>query len=583
MPTVAELERLRALVDQLLPLARKHRGELIEAEDWNAVVGALIEVARAAVAEGQPDVVPPHEHPDQVTAGWLDPRLRALLTGVGNPATDADLRKVRRDLTGLRERLDRADSALGEVRLRVATVGTELELRQADLTRLDRKVLGAADSRADITDLRTTLRSLQSDVARAVDVGARLEVDGQPLDAAALVARVAAVEALRDRLTRSDGTLLDAGEFDRRLSELSGSRVSAEELKESLAELRQEILDRGAVDRDALLDAARLAGREAAVAQVDTFASSLRGELATGLRGIEPAITTAVARATADLSDRILATARGEIATAVAAGDAAVRAELHGVLNEQLEAVNSRLTAELTGFGDRLGGLVATELEARVPRLLANVEERLKKLETGIRVVDTRVAGIEATQLTDRTRSEEALRSEAKSRTELRTELVRRVDAVEAAVPGRVTAEVDAGRAILRTEITTAVDAARRDLTTTLAGVARQQAATEVQVLSTSIRTDVQSVIRQEIDATLAGVRDSFAQEVTGLRHQIGGLVAAEVTRVTADLPRLVKDQFDAFKPELNRIVDGRIGELRPLRPGGGTIIRGGTILGPNG
>jgi len=574
MPTVAELERLRALVEQLLPLARKRRGELIEAEDWNAVVGALVEVTRAALTTDQPGVVPQHEHPDQVTVGWLDPRLRALVSDGRNPATDSDLRKIRRDLTGLRDRLDRADSALGEVRLRVADVGTQLELRQADLARLDRKVLGAADSRADIADLRTTLRSLEKDVARAVDVGARLEVNGVPLDAAALVARVAEVEKLRARLTRSDGTLLDAGEFDRRLTELAASLVTAETLKTSLADLRKDILDRGAVDRDALLDAARLAGREAALAQVDSLAGTLRGELASGLRGIEPAIATAVARATADLGDRVLATARDEFRTALAEGDTAVRQELRALLKEQLEATNARLSGELSRFADRLGGMVSAELEARVPRLLESVEERLKKLESGIRVIDTRVSAFETAQLADRTRTEEALRGEAKARADLRADLARRIDGVESGLPARITAEVDGARTIMRTELATAVEAARRDLATTLAGVARQQAATEVQVLSTSIRTDVQSVIRQEIEATLAGVRDSLAQEVAGLRHQISGLVAAEVTRVTADLPRLVKEQFEAFKPELTRIVDGRIGELRPVRPIDGIIRR---------
>jgi hypothetical protein len=580
VPTVAELERLKALVDQLLPLTRKRRGELIEAEDWNAVVGALIEVGRAALADEGDATVPLHEHTDQVTIGWLDPRLRGTLTGGGprDPAAEADLRKVRRDLTGLRERVDRADTALGEVRARVTDVGTTLELRQADLTRLDRKVLGAADTRTDIADLRTTLRSLETDVARAVDVGARLEIDGQPLDAAALVARVAEVERLRDRLTRADGTVLDAAEFDRQVAQLSSSLVGADTLTTALAELRADILARGEIDRDAVLDAARSAGREAAVAQMDTLATGLRAELAAGIRGIEPAIATAVARATDDLGDQVLATARAEIATAVRDGDAALRAELEAALASRIRATTDRLSADLEAFGERLGSMVGSELEARIPRMLAPMEERLGKLETSIRVTDGRLGELDAARLVDRTRTEEALRTEARSRTDLRAEVVRRIDAVDAAVPTQVTTAVDAARAILRTELTTAVDAARRDLATSLAAVARQQAATEVQVLSTSVRTDVQSVIRQEIDATLAGVRESLAVEVRGLRQQIGGLVAAEVTRVTADVPRLVRDQFEAFKPELTRIVDGRITEIGK-RP----IGRDGTVLGPSG
>ena len=79
MPTVADLERLDALVKRLVPLADVQRGELIQAQQWNLVVGALIEVARAVLAEEREGHVAAHGHPDQVTPGWLDPRLRTLV------------------------------------------------------------------------------------------------------------------------------------------------------------------------------------------------------------------------------------------------------------------------------------------------------------------------------------------------------------------------------------------------------------------------------------------------------------------------------------------------------------------------
>ena len=76
MPTVAELERLQALVGQLVPLAETQRGELIRAQDWNTVVGALIEVARATLSADATETVPPHEHPDQVRPGCPASRRR---------------------------------------------------------------------------------------------------------------------------------------------------------------------------------------------------------------------------------------------------------------------------------------------------------------------------------------------------------------------------------------------------------------------------------------------------------------------------------------------------------------------------
>jgi hypothetical protein len=42
--------------------------------------------------------------------------------------------------------------------------------------------------------------------------------------------------------------------------------------------------------------------------------------------------------------------------------------------------------------------------------------------------------------------------------------------------------------------------------------------------------------------------------------------VANEVTRVSADIPRLVAAEFEAFRPEINRVVDTRITRLdRPI------------------
>ena len=74
MASTAQLERVRVLVERLAPLSNAQRGELIRADDWNALVSALVDVARALLdptAAG----VPTHEHIDQVTLAWLHPCL----------------------------------------------------------------------------------------------------------------------------------------------------------------------------------------------------------------------------------------------------------------------------------------------------------------------------------------------------------------------------------------------------------------------------------------------------------------------------------------------------------------------------
>src|ERR671930_2580017 len=97
MPTEAEIDRLQGLIAQLAPLAKRASGDLIKSADWDLVVDSLIAVARAQVSE-QVEPVKPHEHSEQVSIGWLDPKLRQLVEGgpLADPAQVARLGDVER-------------------------------------------------------------------------------------------------------------------------------------------------------------------------------------------------------------------------------------------------------------------------------------------------------------------------------------------------------------------------------------------------------------------------------------------------------------------------------------------------------
>jgi hypothetical protein len=567
MPTVADLERLEALIERLQPLALKQRGELIAAADWNVAVGALIEIGRAALATDDSDTIPPHEHTDQVGIGWLDPRVRQLLTGGGvkDPAVDAEFRKLRRDLTGLTGRLDRVGADVATSRALLNEVATNDLVRAAAVTRLDRKVLGAAEGREDIADLRATLRTLETEVGRAVEVGALLEADGQTIDVPALVERVTAVEVLRDRLTRPDGELLDAASLERRLIELQGSLVTADTLTETLADLRDDIRG-GGLDLDTVLDAARGAGREAATGSVDTLATELRSTISARFGEIDATVEAAVSRSTTAVVDSVLGTVRSEIDQAVGSGDADVRAALEAALDQRIAATTRLVDERLSAISDGVSNQVATELDTRLTATLGALNTRLDGIAGSVGELAARATGNESAIAELDTRLEAGLRADATARAATRAELLERIAAVETGLDPRITAAVDAARSVLRTDLEATVGAVRRDLEGSLERAAREAAATEVQVLSTSVRTDVQSVIRQEIDATMGVLREEISAEVAGLQQRVAGLVANEVTRVSADIPRLVAAEFEAFRPEINRVVDTRITRLdRPI------------------
>src|SRR5437867_6395932 len=237
MPTSADLDRLEALVTRLTPLTETAPGELIRAEDWNLVVGALIEVARAAIAEGGPDgEVPPHEHPDQVAPGWLTPGLRDLLERgpLADPAAAGKVGDLERRLGRLTDAADGIRGDITSMRASVSEVATRDLKREASVTQIRRVVEGIGDARDDVATLRGTLSSLQDSVKVAVDVSSRLTIDGQPVDMEAVGTRLKAVEQVRDRLKLPDGNLLDATAFEKRLGDLQGTLVTEQELDEAL-------------------------------------------------------------------------------------------------------------------------------------------------------------------------------------------------------------------------------------------------------------------------------------------------------------------------------------------------------------
>lgn len=184
MPTVEELERLDALVPRLIRLSNLRPGELIRAQDWNDIVGVLIEVTRAVLAADQNAVVPPHEHPDQVAVGWLDPRLRALIERGSGAEPDAagKLNTLDRRVERLNLRLEDLVAGIGDVRGRINDVVTRDLTRESEVTTVRRKIEGMGDSRDDILGMRETLQSLQKDLGVAVDLSTRLQVNGQPVD-----------------------------------------------------------------------------------------------------------------------------------------------------------------------------------------------------------------------------------------------------------------------------------------------------------------------------------------------------------------------------------------------------------------
>ncbi|HEX8001083.1 MAG TPA: hypothetical protein VF519_00140 [Mycobacteriales bacterium] len=445
MPTVENLDRLQGIVARLRPLAETRRGELIRADDWNAVVGALLELARAVLTTGTGEV-PVHSHDEQVALPWLDAQLRALL----QEGPLADPRSVAR-VAALERRLDRADTDLGAVREtvgslrdRVGDVATRDVAREADLTALRIQVEGTSDSRRDVLALRSALDAIRTDVQRAVELGAGLVVDGQPLDVAGLERRVSAVEELRERLTRDDGELLDAAAFERRLAEYGASVVTVEQLDAALKRLRPRIGEEqvAAIRQDVLA---------AASAQLDSSLGSLRAELSgqvdARLADVDSRIGNAVSSAVPGIREEVIRDAQ-----------ALVMESSENVMNDARALVEHMLRGAIDDFAGRVDERMRSYQEA----IGSEFNERFDSLARELEPVRDRVAEL-SNEVSTYGGAFEDLRGHVASLSENVGALRDRMEALVAEAVDRRIEEATAGYADRMREIAREEDQAIRE------------------------------------------------------------------------------------------------------------------------
>ena len=380
MPTVAELERLDALVKRLVPLTSMQRGELIQAQHWNLVVGALVELARDVLAQEREGAVPAHGHPDQVSAGWLDPRLRTLVERgpLADPSNVARVAELERRLERVLGEANQLDSGLKDARDRIADVSTRDLARQADITAIRRIIEGMSDARDDVRAVRETLGQLQSDVRVAVEVGARLLVDGQPVDMQAFHTRLQDVEALRERLRLPTGALLDAQSLEIRFTELVNQFITEEELDAAfesrlsgeLNDLRGQVLS--AVD--SRVSDATGSLRAEVLSEVGASLDGLRAEFNACVADIQTAVNAQLAQGLTALRDQLISDLDGRDNAATAA----LRDELIGQFQQTTESLRAEIAAQLSVTRQDFDALLAR----RVAELQSEVAQQIESSAT---------------------------------------------------------------------------------------------------------------------------------------------------------------------------------------------------------
>lgn len=550
MPTTAELDRLAALLDRLEAIGDKDRGELIRSAEWNELVGAVTEVARAVLGEDRVDTVAPHVHADQVELAWLAPQLRQLLTG--GPLSDsgqvARLGRVERDLTKLARSGDAISADVAGLRGRLADVSTNDLARAATVTSLGRRVEGIGDARDDVADVRRTLEVVQGDVQRAIAVGQQLEVNGEPLDVGALIGRLGGLEELRERLTRPDGSLLDATEFERQVNALETRLVTEDELTEALQTVQRPGLDQATID-DLVVRAAARAG-ESLDPRLAALGNDLRGEIGTRFADVDGVVSAAIAAAEPDITRAATERAEAVVAQAVSVAQASIRTELTSVLDARVTDLATTVDVRISGVESSVAGRVAAEVERILPGRLAGVDVRIADLEDRVETTEVVAGRADQRSAATQTRVEQVNRDAAAARAQLRTQLDLRIDDVSGRIETRIPVITGDIRERIGVDIRGELSGMRRSLESDLGNVAAEAARTEMRVLRGQLDGNVRAVITDEVavgrDELLHAVEDRAASDDVRLR----GIIAEEVRRATAGLEAMVTAAVEARLPD---------------------------------
>lgn len=541
MPTVAELERLRALLERLTPLADVQRGELIRAQDWNIVVGALIELARALVTEERKAVVPPHEHPDQVTTGWLDPRLRSLIERgpLADPAAVARLQDVERKISTLSTQIERNGQEIKEVRDRATEVVTRDLVREADVTAVRRQIDGLADAREDVRALRETLRTVQTDLRTAIAVSRGLVIDGQPVNMAAVLERLASVEALRERLRLPSGELLDAATLESRLTALTNTLVTEEELDEALANRPGQIPPEQV---DALREEVATNLRTEMQANNQSLTEQIRGEINERLSEVDARIAQAVADSLPGVRDSVLGTMRPEIAAAVQATNTELRAFVETRWGETSSSLRADLEGQIADVQRGIGPAILAELDRQIPPLIAPFRQGLEGLVARVQAAEARQIAHAGTLAGLAARIEAVSQQEASARAELQRSLLATMEERLAGLSAQVEEQFGRESAVTQERIERAIANARPGLLEEARRQADAAAEARVREMAVQLRGEMHQIAQDE----MAGLEDRLNAGLAPmldmiLNERLPGMVRRQVQAVLEErLPAML-------------------------------------------
>ena len=539
MPTPQDLQRLRALLNQLNAIGNVQRGELIRAEDWNALVNAVTDVAQAVLAEEATETVPPHEHLDQVTSAWLSPQLREVFERgpLADPAAQQRLLELEQKLKRLAERIDESRSNVEEFRKRLTDVGTRDLEREAAVTNVRRAVEGVLDPRPDLLNIRNTLASVQREMGSVLQAASRLTVNGEVVDLGNVVNRVNELEGFRNRLRFANGELLDAATLERRLGEVANRTVSQQQLDDAIrtrpTQVPPEVLS-GIEDR------LSTNLRDQVTERLGLFGNEIRGEVSNRLGAVGDLVTSRLNDALPGVTQSITTNVNASIETARRGAIDAAIAGAGQALNTREQAIRADLEAGLADVRSGIPATVRTEVGQQLPAQLASIRTDLTAVSRRVDLVSAQATRQDETLNRHSVAIAAIPQDQANLRTELRQTLIAEVELRTGNISRSLDERLTAFDRAQSDRFRNLTDDLRKLSSDTALRIATETATAQLRDMRAQILAEMRTVAREEVTT---GIRDQVKSSVNeAVKEQfaaVPGLIATEVRRTGSTTGRI--------------------------------------------
>ena len=545
------LDKLTPLSDKAATLGNKHRGDAIQASDWNAMVDVMRGLLDAV--GGQENAltatfdaryaVKAHDHAGEVTMEWLDPGLRASIGGIGGGiALRASVDDVNKSVAAFAKQL----SALQE-----QVQSQQRALDQFSVDGLDAKhVLSGFEQRfatlegvrANVTALTAQLNGLSAGIDTVMKLRATLsDAAGKPIDVGKIQSDVATLKSLQDNLAGLDGKPVRVRDIlvrQQNVEQAVGvdggagldSRISAavEAAKVPLAETVAKQIDARAADLKAANDASTATLRSDVAKQLDTARGALSEESATRIADVSKQLSAATAQqitvANTALRADVLDAANKSVQSAVAAVPAQVQSGVAALRGDLQKSLSDTLTSSLTAT-----------VTAQLATATAGLSSRVASVESAVGGLrDTLPAQITAAVTTARTATT----------AELSALVDTKVATARGAIQDGVTNTVTTA---LAQQLAPAVESALQTRAPAIAAQVDAAVKSSVAAIPTTVSNEVKAQVASlQLDAKLAQQQATLTSLVTAQVDQKVAVVAANQSSALAELNTRLSSRIDS-------------------------------------